>query len=96
MESISAAFTDNRFILKASPKRAMKWKTTAVLPGKLDLEGRRKTDVLGLGLEADASSHLHLSTPRLAPRYYPHLPAGEANLERKMARSLSKCLAERG
>lgn len=74
----------------------MKWKTTAALLGKLVLEGRRKTDVPGLGLDADASSHLHLPTPWPAPHYYPHLPGGEANLERKKARSHSKYLAEPG
>lgn len=61
------------------------------LLGKLVLEGRRKTDVPGLGLDADASSHLHLPIPRPA-----HLPGGEANLERKKARSHSKYLAEPG
>lgn len=82
--------------LKESPKRVMKWKTTAVFLGKLVLEGRRKTDMPGLGLDADASSHLHLSTTWLVSQYYPHLPGGEANLEKKKARSHSKCLAERG
>lgn len=80
MKSISATVKDNWFILKESPKRVMKWKPTAEFLGKMAQEGRRKTDTPGLGLDADASSHLHLSTTCLVSYYYPHLPGGEASL----------------
>lgn len=77
---VSVTFKDNWFTFKELLKRVIKLKTIVEFLDKLVLEGRRKTDMLGPGLDIGAYIFsLQLFNNMTGFISLPHLIGGETN-----------------